>query len=128
MTDEDLFQSRCATARRFIDAVNAGDVDAILSLYAPDALVQDPVGRPDREFQGAAELRRFYQGVVARGARLRITGPIRDGHGNTIAAPVVTHVPGSEIDVITTTRFDAGGRICRYQAYWGPANIRKSQA
>ncbi|HSV78692.1 MAG TPA: nuclear transport factor 2 family protein [Ramlibacter sp.] len=124
MSHEELFESRCATARRYIDAVNARDVAAVLSLYAPDAVVQDPVGRAEREFRGTEALRKFYEGVVARGAKLEIVGPIRGGHSDTIATPVLARVPGFEIDVITTTSFDEQGRICRYLAYWGPANMR----
>lgn len=125
MSNEELFESRCATARSYIEAVNAGEVAAILGLYAPEAIVEDPVGRPDRKFSGTEALRRFYEGVVSRGARLEIIGPIRGGHGNTVATPVLARVPGFEIDVITTTTFDAQGKICSYAAYWGPANMRK---
>jgi len=124
MKHEELFESRCATARRYIDAVNAGDVATILSLYAPDALIQDPVGRPEREFRGTEALRKFYEGVVARGAKLEIVGPISGGHSDTIATPVLARVPGFQIDVITSTTFDEQGRICRYLAYWGRTNMR----
>lgn len=120
------FETRCAVARSYIAAVNAGDVEAILFLYAPDAIVQDPVGLENREFHGTEALRVFYTGVVSRGARLELTGPIRGGHGNVIAAPVIARIPGFEIDVITTTAFDEFGKVCHYQAHWGPFNMRKT--
>jgi steroid delta-isomerase len=126
MSQDEQFEARCGIARRYIAAVNARDVEAILSLYAPNALVQDPTGRGDREFRGTGALREFYEGVVSRGAQLENTGPMRGGHGDTIATPVLARIPGFAIDVITTTTFDDQGKICRYLAYWGPSNMRKA--
>lgn len=114
---------RCSIAQRYIDAVNGKNVAAILALFAADAVVCDPVGQLHRKFHGYEQLRDFYEGVVKR-ADLRLTGPIRGGWGDTIAAEVLARIPGFEIDVITLTTFDSAGKISKYCAYWGIANKR----
>jgi steroid Delta-isomerase len=109
-----------AVARRYIDAVNGGDVDAILACYAEDAEVHDPVFQ--RTMTGKDELRTFYEGVVQR-AKLKIVGPIRGTFGNAVATPVVARIPGTEIQVITITHFNEEGLVQCYQTYWGPDDM-----
>lgn len=49
-------------ARLFVEFANAGDVDGLVSLYEPDAVVAvgDPVAR------GHDEIRRFYAGILEK--------------------------------------------------------------
>jgi ketosteroid isomerase-like protein len=49
-------------ARLFVARVNDGDLDGILELFEPDAVVAYPVDRPS---QGAAALRELYAGLLA---------------------------------------------------------------
>jgi len=61
-----------ARARRshrspFEDALNAGDVDAVLALFSPDATMRTPAGEV---ITGPAELRAEIAGTVAAQARL----------------------------------------------------------
>lgn len=110
--------------RNYIDAVNAGDIEHVLSLYADDAEVHDPVGQ--RNFSGKTALQAFYKSVIARPATLRIVGPIRGSFGNVVATPILAIVPGMNIDVITLTCFNDAGLIQDYAAYWGPMDVRKT--
>lgn len=49
-------------ARLFVERANAGDVEGLVALYEPDAVVAvgDPVA------QGHAAIREFYAGVLAK--------------------------------------------------------------
>lgn len=51
-TAQDVFEGRRGAARHYVDAVNAKDIEGILRLYAPDAVVYDPVGLPDVSSEG----------------------------------------------------------------------------
>lgn len=114
-----------ATAQRYLDAVNAGDLEGVLACYADDAEVFDPVF--ERGFVGKRALRMFYETVVGQ-AKLEFAGPIRGTHGNAIAAPVVARARGATIQVITLTRFNDQGLIEKYEAYWGPDDVTPASA
>ena len=47
-----------ATMARYVEWVDAGDIDAIIALYGQDAMVEDPVGQPP--IQGLVAIERFY--------------------------------------------------------------------
>ena len=56
-------------ARRIVEAVNRRDFDAVVSLYAPDAVY---VGTETGTFEGAVAIRRLYE---------ELTSPFEDFHG-----------------------------------------------
>ncbi len=105
----------------YVESVNNKSLEDVLSLFAENAEIHDPVGL--RQFRGKRELRKFYEGVIQR-ARLEIVGPLRGSWGNSVAASLVARVPGFEIDVITVTTFDGDGLIEHYSAYWDEVNKR----
>ncbi len=53
-------------AGRFQDALAAGDTEAIVSTFAPDGYVQEPVG-PDNLHRGHVALRSFFDGWFSAG-------------------------------------------------------------
>ncbi|MFI5985296.1 YybH family protein [Streptomyces sp. NPDC051555] len=63
--------------RSFNERCNAGDLDGLLALYEPDAVMVDETGRPHR---GTTELRSFFT------AMLSVEPTVR-----TVAATVVVH-------------------------------------
>jgi ketosteroid isomerase-like protein len=48
-------------SRLFIERVNAGDLDGVLALYEPDAVLAGPGG----VVEGATQLRKFYADLLA---------------------------------------------------------------
>jgi len=48
--------------RRFVDCVNNGDVDGLVALYEPDAIIAFP---PGRTTQGHEAIRALYEGMLA---------------------------------------------------------------
>jgi steroid delta-isomerase len=113
-----------AALQAYIDAFNAGDADAIMALFADNAVIEDPVGSP---LKSRAAFDAFIRDGVKFGARLALAAPIRGSHANHAAmAFVVTFTQGgvryttNSMDVMT---FDEAGRITRMNGYWGPSDV-----
>lgn len=114
-----------AALQAYVDRTNAGDAAGLVALFAPDAVIEDPVGTPIKTY---AEFPAWFGDSVAFGARITPVAPIRGSHGN--AAALVFDVeftpPGGErlrirsLDVCT---FDAEGRITALRAYWAPEDV-----
>src|SRR2546423_545646 len=60
-------------ARLFVERVNAGDLDGILELFEPDAVVAYPLDRPS---QGTAALRELYAGLLAAKPTFEVEDPL----------------------------------------------------
>ena len=61
---------------RYVELVDAGDIDGILALYAKNATVEDPVGQAP--LQGIEAIERFYrEGLGAMKVSATRTGPVR---------------------------------------------------
>ena len=44
-----ISQSRMkAVLQAYVDGLNAGDADAVIALFAPDAVIEDPVGSSEK--------------------------------------------------------------------------------
>jgi steroid delta-isomerase len=120
-----------ATMQRYVEVINAGDLEGVLALFADDATVEDPVGgTPQR---GMAEIREFYAQAIANKVRLRIVGPQRGSSGNAAAMPLEVEVvpsgaPKMLVGVIEIQYFNDEGKIVAMQAYWGPEDMTMSVA
>ncbi|MBT8766002.1 nuclear transport factor 2 family protein [Pseudomonas boanensis] len=114
-----------ASLARYVELVGAGDIDGILALYAEDATVEDPVGKPP--YVGIEAISRFYrEGLGRLDATARLDGSIRATR-NCGAVPFCVDLDwgGSlrTIEVIDVMEFDAEGRIRSMKAYWGESNM-----
>jgi steroid delta-isomerase len=102
------------------------DVDAVAALFAPDAVVHDPVDGPGVE--GREKIRAFFADFGAPILAMRVAGPVHISADCRHAAARMdadarlgddlTHVEA--LDVFT---FDEEGRIQTMNAYWGPTNF-----
>lgn len=119
------------TMALYLEKVDAGDVDAIVALFAPDAVVEDPVGAAPH--QGAQAIDRFYrQGLGAMNVNATLTGPVRVTGNGCGAMPFRIDImggasPGS-IEVIDVMEFNDDGLICSMKAYWGELNFTPAAA
>jgi steroid delta-isomerase len=119
-----------AALQAYVDRTNAGDADGLLSLFSPDAYMEDPVGTP-RKYRD--EMAKLFRDGAAYGARIEIVAPIRGSHGNEAAVvfDVCYTPPGGprlrirSLDVCT---FDEGGRITSLRAFWGPDDVSEEPA
>ncbi len=109
-----------AIVDRYVEAFATGDLGIIRDIYAADARVEDPVGTAPHE--GIEAVCAFYEGALAAGARLALTGQPRCA-GNAVAFPFTVEMPGMTIHVIDVFEFDDSGKIASMRAYWGPENI-----
>ena len=106
------------TFQRYVDFVSAGDVEGILSLYAPDATIQIPVGGPVHE--GIDAIRAFYaDNELAQ--QLELAGnPCVAGHEGAVAMRAIVARDGQrmELDVVDVGSVDAQGRLTSMRAFF----------
>ena len=109
---------------RYAACVTAGDVDGIVSLYAPDAQVEIPVGGPVHS--GIDAVSAFYHGNELA-QQLEITGNACVA-GNEAAIPMraIVEQDGQrlELDVIDVVEVDERGRLLRLRAFFDLAGAR----
>jgi ketosteroid isomerase-like protein len=120
-------------SRASMTAVEAGDRAAWLALFAPDAVVEDPIGpsmfdSDGKGHRGPDGIAGFYDNVVAMG---RIEFAIRESYaaGNECAnvGTITTTLPdGSRaiVDGVYTYRVDDNGRVIALRAYWEQSGMR----
>jgi steroid delta-isomerase len=112
------------TLERYAACVTATDVDGIVSLYAPGAWIEIPVGSGAR--RGLDAIRAFYsENELAE--RLEITGAVCAAAGEA-AVPMRARIRRDgrllEIDVIDVVSFDAQGRLTSLRAFFDLAGAR----
>lgn len=116
-----------AAVHAYVDGFERGDLEAIVGLFADDATVEDPVGTPPK--RGLAEIRAFYAGSLATGAKLELLGDPRCA-GDYVAFPFAVKLEWDGrrqiIEVIDTFRFDEAGKITEMRAFFGPANMKSA--
>lgn len=116
-----------AVVHAYVRALNAGDLEAIVALYADDATVEDPVG--SAPVAGREAIRAFYARSVAVPLEVALEGPVRAA-GRECAFPfsvsLVWEGRRTTFRPIDTFRFDDAGRIVQMRAFFGPTNIERS--
>ncbi|MGI9009252.1 MAG: nuclear transport factor 2 family protein [Streptosporangiaceae bacterium] len=116
-------------ARRSQDAVRAGDRAGWLSLFAPDAVVADPVGPSPLDpagngHQGLAAIAAFYDAVIAPNDQISFEIERSYLCGDEVAdvGTIRTTLPGGRHVVVVrgvyTYRTDGRGLITALRAYW----------
>ena len=113
-----------AAVQAYVAAHNAGDLEAIVALYADDASVEDPVGSPPK--LGIAAIRTFYARSTAIALQAALDGEVRVVGNECAFAFSVSFVHEGRrttIRPIDTFRFDDAGRIVQMRAFFGPSNI-----
>lgn len=112
-----------AAARSYVQGLHDKDISVIEKLYAPDGVVEDPVGSDP--IVGIQSIIEFYEKSAFPPIRTaELTGPVRCVE-NGVAFPFrLTFVgDGDEavqsIDIIDTFEFDDMGRVLYMKAYWG---------
>lgn len=108
----------------YLRALESGDVEAIVSLYAEDATLEDPVG--STPVVGHDAIRAFYARAQDMFPRTQLMGPVRvAGRECAFVFAVTVVYQGRHITIhpIDTFRFDAQGRILEMRAYFGPGDI-----
>lgn len=112
--------------QQYLDGFNNKDHDAVISLFADDARVEDPVGG-GQVLEGKSAIAPFYQSSVASVEKLELAAPIRGSHGNSaaIAFMIYVEMEGKKVRIhcIDVMTFNEAGKIVDMKAYWGPEDI-----
>lgn len=122
---------REALIRRYFDACNAADYDALVSCFTPDAVHYFPPGLPGTPWRGADAIARGWVWCVQTlGSRWTIervmVGPATEADGTPSVVPEAviewTHWKGKQGTALRGDewyRFDpASGLICEIRAYY----------
>jgi steroid Delta-isomerase len=116
-------------ARRSQAAVQAKDRQAWLGLFAPDAVVADPIGPSPldpagRGHRGLAAIAAFYDTVIAPNEQVSFEIERSYLCGDEVAdvGTIRTTLPGGGHVVVVrgvyTYRLDSAGRLAELRAYW----------
>lgn len=136
MTDHDDHPARAAS-RRSMAAIEAGDRAAWLALFAPDAVVEDPIGPSMFDPEGHGHhgpdgIAAFYDAVIGPN---QVRFAIRDSYacGSEVAnVGTITTTLGdgsrAVVEGVFTYRVDDQGRIAALRAYWEADAIRLEPA
>jgi steroid delta-isomerase len=113
-----------AAAMAYVQSNNSGDIDARLSLFAPDATFEDPVGTPP--MRGHDALRAFW----GQGAALDLSMNLEHVAANANCAAMVfiasLAMEGAgqvQLRVIETIETDDQGLITRMRSYFDEGSI-----
>lgn len=114
------------TMARYVELVDASDIDGILALYAKDATVEDPVGQAP--LQGIDAIARFYrEGLGAMNVSAHQTGPVRATLNGCGAIPFRVDMEWGgqpcSLHVIDVMEFNAEGQIRSMKAFWSEVNV-----
>ena len=117
------------SCEQFIAALSKHDLDALVALFAPDAVVNDPVDSP--ALVGVEKIREFFaQGIgLVRAASL--SGAVHVSRDCRHAAYSLEAVADfgdglKVIEGVNVWTFDGEGRIATMKAYWDPDNSREA--
>jgi ketosteroid isomerase-like protein len=117
-------------SQRSMSAVARGAKDEWLALFAPDAIVEDPVGPSFLDPEGVGrrgrdEIGAFWDGTVATMTAFRFTIADSFANGSTCAnvATIESTLPDGStmtVDAVLVYTVDDDGLITSLRAYWEP--------
>ena len=113
-----------ATVKRYVGLVATGTPDDLVALYAPEAVLEDPVGSEPKK--GHAGIREFYAVIenmeqTSELLTLRVAGNRAAFHFSLSTKVGDKTMELSPIDVM---KFDDDGKIVSMQAYWGQDDLK----
>jgi steroid delta-isomerase len=112
-----------AVLQMYVDHFNAGELQAVVGLFADDAVVEDPVGQSLK--RGKKMIAEFYKQAIEGGAKLRLAAPICGSYGKSAAIAFQVTSGPIVINVIDVMAFNDVGKIVGMKAYWGPDDIQQ---
>ncbi|MBH0777116.1 nuclear transport factor 2 family protein [Nocardia bovistercoris] len=110
---------------QYVKLVGTGPTEDIVALYAPDAVVEDPIGTEPR--RGHDAIREFYDVLadLERETELRPDSVRIAGRHAAFMFVLVTKFGDQRLTIspIDAMEFDDDGRITSMKAYWGQDDI-----
>lgn len=117
-------EARAAALLAYVERVGRADSEAVLTLFAADCSVEDPVGTPVHAGRDAVET--FYRSGLAAITKTTLLGPpvVASAGPGAIAFRVDLQLPDRAIalEVIDLMSFDDTGKFTSMRAFWGRDN------
>ncbi|MFA5668955.1 MAG: nuclear transport factor 2 family protein [Balneolaceae bacterium] len=115
-----------AAMQQYIDGFNKKDADVLISLFADDAKIEDPVGG-GRIVEGREAITSFYERAVTLVDKIELNTPIRGSHSNCAAMAFTIYMTIKDkpmiINAIDVMTFNEAGLIIDMKAYHGPSDL-----
>ena len=108
---------------KYLSSFEKKDLDGIMSIYAEDCWIEDPVGSERKV--GREAVREFYALGVDMGVRMTLESEIRiAGNEAAFAFRLEADTPEGRLSVrpIDVMVFDDEGKVRSMRAYFGPTN------
>jgi steroid delta-isomerase len=120
MTAPDAHQAIIERVERYFDSWRTGDIEARRRLFAPHAVIEDPVGSPPLE--GGAALEAHWASIASDGASFepqlrRVILAEREALVLGLVKVLPTHGPATVMEIYATFEFDRGLEIRRLRIY-----------
>jgi steroid Delta-isomerase len=113
---------------KYFASFASADVDAIVGLFADNAVVEDPIG--GARIEGIHAIRGFFAGgfgYVGGGYSFEPEGNVRVAANHAACAAIATcdkANPPFRLETMDVMTFDEAGKIVAMKAYWGPFNMQ----
>ncbi|WP_433714180.1 nuclear transport factor 2 family protein [Nocardia sp. CA-084685] len=111
---------------QYVKLVGSGPTEAIVDLYAPDAVVEDPIGTEPK--RGHEAIREFYEviGNLDRETQLHADSVRIAGNHAAFMFTLVTKFGDQRLILspIDAMDFDDEGKIVAMRAYWSQDDMR----
>ena len=113
-----------ATVDSYVDAYAKNDKAAFLALWAPEGILEDPVGTPVHV--GVDALGAFWDGAreLANRIVLKPENVVVAGGEAAMVFEINAHIGdgGLTMQAVDVMKFDDDGRLTSVRAYWDMAN------
>lgn len=113
-----------SVAQAYVAALNTSNLQAVVSLFADDATVEDPVGTEAR--RGIDAIRGFFERVTSMPMDVVLDGEVRAA-ANEVAFGLklsfVREGRPTTVAAIDHFRLNEAGKIVAMRAFFGPKNI-----
>ncbi|WP_353227316.1 nuclear transport factor 2 family protein [Novosphingobium sp.] len=114
-----------ATLGAYVARINAGDAAGVLALFAPGAVIEDPIGSA---IKTGAQLGPWFADTVAFDTVITPVTPIRGSHGDEalLVFDVAFTPPASprlRLRSADAFRLTPDGLIVSLRAFWGPDDL-----
>jgi len=118
-----LTEKIVSAVNTYLESFGEKDLDGIMSVFADDCWIEDPVGSERKV--GRQALREFYQVGVNIGAKMTLESEIRvAGNEAAFAFRLEAELPNGKLTVrpIDVMVFDDEGKVISMRSYFGPTN------
>ncbi|MBW0012233.1 nuclear transport factor 2 family protein [Mycobacterium sp.] len=112
------------TVNRYLELVATGTAEDVLTLYAADATVEDPIGSDLR--RGHDAIREFYAAFQDLEKQTELAELRVGGNEAAFLWHLTLDAGGSRtrISPISTMLFDDDAKITSMRAFWSPSDVR----